>query len=221
MALRRRVVGSMIAIASALTLYLLSIPAVSNVLALTVGDSHIVDLSKAREAKAIVVLAAGLSGDATEAAGVTLGPLTLERVRYAVRLAKELQLPIAVSGGVGMVGLTEADLMRNALRDEYRVQPRWVENLSRNTRENASFTASILRRDGIATVVLVTHPFDVRRARGAFEAEELKVIAAPAQVPPQSEHSARDFLPSIWALQVSHFCIYELMAQTRDRFRGP
>jgi len=211
--------GRLIIVGSALALYLFSIPAVSDALVSTVGSTRAADMTAARRAHAIVVLAAGLSGDSTELTGVTLGPLTLERLRYAVRLAKELHLPVAVSGGAGPVGLTEADLMRNALVDEYGLHPRWVENRSANTRQNAAFTAPRLRQDSVSSVLLVTHPFDVRRARLAFEAEGIAVISAPAQVPPASDFSLRDFVPSVWALLVSHYCVYEVLALTRDALR--
>jgi uncharacterized SAM-binding protein YcdF (DUF218 family) len=184
---------------------LLSTPATADLLASFVGDARAVEAADAQRAQAIVVLAAGLSGDSTEAAGVTLGPLTLERLRYAVRLSKSLKLPIALSGGAGGHGLTEADLMRAAMTEEYSLEPRWVENRSRNTRENARYTSELLQRDGIKRILLVTHPFDTRRARSAFEARGLEVIAAPAQVPPPGKTSVRDFLPSIWALLVSHY----------------
>jgi uncharacterized SAM-binding protein YcdF (DUF218 family) len=202
---------------SAIALYLLSTPATADLLASFVGDARAVEAADAQRAQAIVVLAAGLSGDSTEAAGVTLGPLTLERLRYAVRLSKSLKLPIALSGGAGGHGLTEADLMRAAMTEEYSLEPRWVENRSRNTRENARYTSELLQRDGIKRVLLVTHPFDTRRARSAFEARGLEVIAAPAQVPPPGKTSVRDFLPSIWALLVSHYSTYELLALLRDR----
>jgi uncharacterized SAM-binding protein YcdF (DUF218 family) len=192
-------------------------PATAQLLAKIAGGAHAVDVADARRAQAIIVLAAGLSGDSTEATGVTLGPLTMERVRYAVRLSKSLDLPIALSGGAGRHGLTEADLMRSALIEEYALEPRWVENRSRNTVENARYTAELLQRDGITAILLVTHPFDVRRARTAFEAWGLEVIAAPAQVPPVGQLSLRDFLPSIWALLVSHYSAYELLALVRDR----
>jgi uncharacterized SAM-binding protein YcdF (DUF218 family) len=210
-------VGSILAALSAIALYLLSTPAASDLLASIAGDGRAVEAADARRAQAIVVLAAGLSGDSTEAAGVTLGPLTLERVRYAVRLSKSFDLPIALSGGVGRHGLTEADLMRSAMIEEYALVPRWVESRSRNTSENAQYTTELLQRDGIEKVLLVTHPFDVRRARSAFVSRGLEVIAAPAQVPPAGELSVRDFLPSIWALVVSHYSTYELLALLRDR----
>lgn len=211
--------GQSIAIVSAVSLYLFSIPVTSHLLAEVTGGARVVEPAEAQRAQAIVVLAAGLSGDSTEPDGVTLGPLTLERVRYAVRLSKSHHLPVAVSGGVGRYGLTEADLMRSAMVEEYSIEPRWVENRSRNTDENARFAAELVQRDGIRKILLVTHPFDARRARGAFESRGLEVIAAPAQVPPAGELSLQDFLPSIWALLVAHYSVYELLALARDALR--
>jgi len=44
----------------------------------------------------------------------------------------------------------------------------------------------------------------------------MDVVSAPAQVPPREETGFRDFLPSIWALVVSHYALYELLALSRD-----
>jgi uncharacterized SAM-binding protein YcdF (DUF218 family) len=107
--------------------------------------------------------------------------------------------------------------MRAAIVDEYGLAPRWVEAESGNTQESAQLTAQMLKAEGVHTILMVTHPFDVRRARRQFEANGLKVIPAPAQVPPVGDASIRDFLPSVWAMLVSHYSTYELLALLRDR----
>lgn len=220
--LRWRTAGSVITATAVATLYLLSTPLVASALVSALNDAGPLQRESARSAQAIVVLGAGVTSDRTELSGVTLGALTFERVRYAARLSREMQLPLAVSGGAGgggATGLTEADLMRRALHDDYGMQVRWFEAKSRNTRENAVFTADVLRRDAVTTVLLITHPFDVRRARNEFVAAGLAVISAPAQVPFPEEVSGQALLPSMWALLNSHFATYEVLALIKASFQ--
>jgi uncharacterized SAM-binding protein YcdF (DUF218 family) len=220
LSLRWRWLGFVVATGSSLLLYATATPILAGVLSDAAGGGRAVERSEAQQAQAIVVLAGGLSGDATEETGVTLGPLTLERVRYAIRLSRQLQLPVAVTGGTGRAGLTEAGLMRAAMVDEYGLAPRWVEAESGNTQESAQLTAKMLKAEGVHTVLMITHPFDVRRARGQLEANGMRVIPAPAQVPPAGDAGMRDFLPSVWAMLVSHYSAYELLALLRDRLKG-
>lgn len=213
--LRWRTTGWVIAATAISTLYLLSTPLVSGWLVGGLNNAEPLTLTSAQHAQAIVVLGAGLSRDMNAPNGVSLGLLTSERVRYAARLFRELQLPLAVSGGVARADpapRTEAALLQEALQTEYRLPVKWVEAQSRNTRENARLTAKILRPDGVSTIVLVTHAFDVRRARNEFEAAGLAVISAPTRVPFPTGLGGRALLPSIWALQDSHFAVYELLA---------
>jgi len=220
--IRWRTLGRIITATAIAALYLLSTPLVAGWLVATLNDAPPLESSSARRAQAIVVLGAGLSSDMSAPNGVTLGPLTSERVRYAALLSKQHQLPLAVSGGapIGRAAeVTEAGLMQSALEKEYGTPVKWIEAQSRNTRENATLTATLLLSDGVATVLLVTHPFDVRRARSEFEAAGLAVISAPTQVSFPQEFGGQDLLPSIWAVLNSHFAMYEVLAMIKASVR--
>jgi uncharacterized SAM-binding protein YcdF (DUF218 family) len=110
-------------------------------------------------------------------------------------------------------GTPEAELMRNALQHEFNTAVRWVENQSRNTSENARYSAARLKVDGISHVLLVTHIFDVRRARLEFESAGMQVTSAPTgsgQVSPQPMELG-DFLPNASAMRTSYYACYELL----------
>lgn len=92
------------------------------------------DHALAREAQAIVILGGGVRRHAPEFGGETLGRLTLERVRYGARVARETRLPLLVTGGALFGGSTEAALMKRALEEEFNVAVRWTEERSRDTR---------------------------------------------------------------------------------------
>ncbi len=172
--------GRAIALTAMLSLLALSTPLVSTQLVRLLDDSPVLDLAQAREAQAIVILGGGVRRNALEFGGDTLGRLTLERVRYGARVARQTGLPVLVTGGsVLRDGEAEATLMRDALENEFGVKVRWIEDRSRNTRENATFSAALLDRESIKRVVLVLHSFDVPRARAEFARAGIDTIPAP------------------------------------------
>ena len=125
-------------------------------------------------AEAVVVLAGDAVIRAPEFGRDTLGAMTLVRVRYAARLAKESGLPILTSGGPGKTGTEPlAALMRDVLEGEFAAPVSWTEEHSRTTRENARLSAEILHEAGITRVYLVTHAWHMPRARRSFEATGL------------------------------------------------
>ena len=195
------------------TLLALSLSPVSGLLLRLANDSPAVRLEDARTAQAVVILGGGVRREAVEYGGDTLGRVTLERVRYGAKLARETGLPVLVSGG-SVFGdtATEASLMRAALEQEFNVPVRWAEDRSRNTHENAQLSAAILKRDGVSRVVLVMHGFDIRRARAEFEAAGLEVVPAPTVIPNFSVMTPFDLVPGMGALQGSQVALYELLA---------
>jgi uncharacterized SAM-binding protein YcdF (DUF218 family) len=196
------------------TLAALSLPVVAVWLVDVAGGGEPLDLSRATTAQAIVVTGGGVRIHAPEYGGNTLAELTLERTRYGAFLARKTGLPVLVTGGVLRKATAEGELMRNALQQEFGVPVRWAEVKSRNTRENARFTAAVLLPEGVTRILLVTHAFDVRRARSEFEAAGFQVTPAPTVVRPRTPlpMAVADFLPSAKALQSSYYACYELLA---------
>ncbi|MEO8279697.1 MAG: YdcF family protein, partial [Ideonella sp.] len=142
---------------------------------------------------AIVVLGGGLDPWAPEYAAASLSDESLQRLRYGVWLARKTHLPLAFSGGIGWAqvsasgtagapGTTEADTAARVAADEFSSPLRWIENSSRDTRENARRSIEMLRADGVDHVLLVTHGWHMRRAVRAFVAEagpSIRVEPAP------------------------------------------
>ena len=210
---RRPRAGRVLAITAAAVLLALATPIVSSALIRVLDDSAPLDLAQARTAQAIVIPGGGVRRNAREYGGDTVGRLTLERVRYGARLAKQTGLPVLVTGGSVLGdGAAEARLMRDALENEFGVKVRWVEDRSRNTRENAEFSAVMLAVEGIRRVVLVAHSFDIPRARAEFAAAGFGVLVAPTSIPAAEIDWPGDFLPGIGGLQTSYYACYELAA---------
>jgi uncharacterized SAM-binding protein YcdF (DUF218 family) len=209
---RRPRLGAGLAWAGVLSLLALSIPAVAAFLIRALELPAPLDRGRAADAQAIVILGGGTRRDAPEYGGDTLGILTLERVRYGARVAKETGLPVLVTGGSTYGGTTEAQLMREALQREFGVAVRWEENRSRTTHENAIYSAEMLRAAGIGKVILVAHAFDMRRATAEFAAAGIVTVPAATGIPPRGPTRALDFMPGISGLQGSYYALYEILA---------
>jgi len=203
--------GRIVAWTGTLLLLALSTPMVAFALRVLVDTSPALDLQRAHDAQAIVILGGGIRRQAAEYGGDTLGYLTLERVRYGARVARLTGLPVLVTGGSVFGGEPEATLMRTALEREFDVPVRWVEMKSRNTHENAVGTAEILAAAKIDRVVLVAHSIDMRRARAEFSAQGIETIPAPTGIPTWQVDTLFDVLPSMGALEGSYLALYEIL----------
>ncbi len=203
--------GTGLAWAGVLSLLALSIPAVAALLMRGLHLPEPFDRDRAAGAQAIVILGGGTRRDAPDYGGDTLATLTLERVRYGARVAREIGLPVLVTGGSTYGGKPEAELMRDALQHEFGVAVRWAENRSRTTHENAQYSAAILRAAGIGRVVLVAHAFDMRRATAEFAAAGIATVPAATGIPAR-EHRVGEYLPGISGLQASYYAMYEILA---------
>lgn len=221
---RRQRVGTALVSAGLGLAYLLATPIVAALLVRAAsGGVGPLDLEAARTAQAVVILGGGVRRDAAEFGGDTVGLLSLERVRYGARVARETSLPVLVSGG-SVRGDTraEAHLMREMLESEFGVAVRWVEDRSRNTRENAERSAELLRVAGIGRIVVVMHAFDVPRVREEFSRVGLQVVPAPTRLPKVEGMgtAVADFLPSALGLIDSYYAVYELIAQALPILRS-
>ena len=90
------------------------------------------------DAQAIVILAGGVRVDAPEYGTSAPGATSLERLVYGARLARRTQLPVLISGS-----RLETASMSDFLRQDLGVSAQWLENRSRDTHQNAQFSAVI------------------------------------------------------------------------------
>lgn len=203
----------------ALLLLILSLPVVGDGLLHSL-EAEPLDLQRAREAQAIVLLGGGRYLDAPEYGGDTVGRYTLIRLRYAARLQRETGLPLLVSGGrPGGQGLSEGETMRRVLEQEFKVPVRWVEGESNNTRENAELSARILQAAGVQRVLLVSHAWHMPRAVESFARAGLEAIPAPtAFTRPQLTPLA--FLPNAAAMENSSNALHEWIGRFWYWLRG-
>jgi uncharacterized SAM-binding protein YcdF (DUF218 family) len=192
------------------SLVLLSLPVVSQSLT-GLLDAPPLNTKGAKSAQAIMILGGGLLRDTPEY-GDTLAPHSLARTRYGAKLAKEFSLPIIVTGGrVYGEGQSEAEVMANTLATEYSTPARWVETRSRDTAENALFSAALLKQDQVHKVILVTDDIHMRRALAHCAAAGLICYAAPVSIGSHASDSWLQQIPNAGALNASSLALHELL----------
>jgi len=109
--------------------------------------------------------------------------------------------------------------MSQALQEDFGLSVRWREERSRNTFENASFSAAILRRAGIASAFVVAHPWDMARTLWSFVAVGYPVAPMPVPEGRALPFSPSAFLPQVPALQASYHALHELIGLAWYRLR--
>jgi uncharacterized SAM-binding protein YcdF (DUF218 family) len=155
-------------------------------------------------AQAIVILGGGVRRGAPEAGGDAPNEPTALRLVEGAKIARVTQLPVLISGGP-----REAVAMRRFMQEELQIPVRWTESASKDTRENADFSARILRPAGIGRIILVTSSPHLARAAADFSDAGFEVSAAPAQMWTYDERGALALVPSVQGLTRSHVALYE------------
>lgn len=179
LAQRRQQTGKLFAWGGLLLALALITPATVKLLLEDLETTPPLQMTSLKEADAIIILGGGSRSYAPEFGGTTVNRLTLERLRYGARLARQSKLPVMVTGGAANGEVPEGTVMKAALEEDFGVRVRWVESRSRDTRENAEECAAALLPAGVRRVVLVTHAAHMRRAVELFEHAGFQVVPAP------------------------------------------
>ncbi len=159
---------------------------------------------QARKLVAIVVLGGGMEPLAPEYGVSSLTPLSSERLRYGLWLSRQTGAPVAFSGGIGWaggdaVGMAEAEIAAEIAAREFGRPLKWVEDRSRDTRENAARSVAMLKPAGIKHIVLVTHGWHMQRSLHNFDeaaAGSMEIEAAPMGLARAGEAASLAWLPS-------------------------
>ena len=201
-----RGVALALAPASLATLWLLSTPVVADALGHLAGRYPALDPGRPLRGQAIVILGGGTERMAPEYGGPAVGLELLERVSYGAYVARRTGLPVLVSGSA-----REALAMRATLARDFGITARWVNGESRDTFDDAQFSARLLRADGIARIVLVTSSSHEWRAAQEFESAGLAVEPAPVHVWAPRPRGLPDYLPDAVGLLQSREALYEIL----------
>lgn len=171
-------------------------------------------------AEAIVILGGGSYKNAPEFGSHNIKSETLERLRYGAWLARRTGKPILVTGGAPDGGPAEAPLMQAVLEQDFRIKTRWIEDRSDNTRENAAYSAEILKKNGVTRIWLVSQAWHLPRAIPEFERHGLTVIAAGTGFVNTAPTIPLDFVPNGTYLRLSHYATHEAIGRAWYHLRA-
>lgn len=135
---------------------------------------------------------------------------------------------LLVSGGSGYV--TRPDLREALFTGDYLEEigiPKrkvWLESESQNTKQNAEYTAAILKEEGVEdeTILLCTSGYHMRRSIACFEKQGLKVMPYPTD----SKIGERKFwlpdiiLPSAYTLSYWQVLFHEWVGYISYKIMG-
>lgn len=167
--------------------------------------------------QAIVVLGGGVLPRAPEYGAAQPSDHTLARLRYGAWLARRSGKPLAFAGGIGWsatgTDAVEGTVARRVLREDYGLALRWLDDRSRDTRENAERIAVLLRPDGVRRIALVSDAWHLQRAEAHFRGVGLEVVPAPTRLPAAQERTLLEWLPSTHGLALSRQVLREWLGQ--------
>ncbi|HCL82166.1 MAG TPA: YdcF family protein, partial [Nitrospiraceae bacterium] len=132
----------------------------------------------------IILLGAGIYGNAPDLSGTGIpSEDMLMRLVTVVRLQKKFNIPVIISSGnATKSGITEASVGKRFMVDLGVPDNKVIkEEKSRDTIENAKYTAEICKKIGYKKPLLVTSAYHMKRSVMSFEKAEMKVIPVPVQ----------------------------------------
>ena len=205
-------------------LYLSSTTVFANFLTDTLEQKYVPRaMSVVPEVDAIVLLGGATRGDTHMS---TLADLNrhADRLVHTVALYKAGRAPmVLVTGGTPSGGGRSEARQMTDLLGVMGVPARHIvlEDLSRNTYENAFYSAQLLHSEGIQMVLLVTSAYHMRRAEALFEAQGLTVVPAPTDY----QHVITDdimanWVPTVGALHQTTDALHEIVGFWVYRLRG-
>lgn len=205
---RRRRIGRVLVILAAAGLVVFSLPITPLLLIMPLEAGLPLAAPPSDRPAAIVILGGNVERGAHGL--ISVGDLTLERLRAGARLARRLGLPILVTGGPQRRGdPAVAQLMAQSLAQDFGTPATWIEPAARDTWQNARLSEAILRRHHIDAIYLVTHAWHMRRGLIAFAPLPVTITAAPTQIDPAPAFAWHNFLPQAAAWRMSYFALHE------------
>lgn len=211
----RRLTGGLLIALGLASLLVLATPIASHALRQGLEPPPLSGPAALRGEGAIVILGGGRDYQSPEFGwGDAPSNPTWRRLAYGAWLQRGSDWPILVTGGrVHDEHSAEASLMAAALREVFEVQVRWLEGESRNTAENARFSAAMLADANIERVALISQAWHLPRAIAEFERAGLAVVPAPtefASAPPPGLHG---WIPRAYHLNESTRALHEWLGR--------
>lgn len=212
----RRKRSGWIPLSAAAILYLLSVAVVADPLLrlVEVRDWNPADV---RSADVIVLLGGGIVEGAADLTGDSApSPDMMCRLVDTVRLQRQTGKPVIVAGGKVEDGPSEASVVKRFLV-EFGVPAEAVilDERSRDTVENARYSARIMKERGFRQALIVTSGYHLRRSLLLFRAAGVRCGGYPSNLMAERKKTLGflDFLPSIEAFRKSAVALREMLGE--------
>lgn len=207
----------------ALLLWALSLGPVANALTGRLEDGLTIPSNPRGDV--IILLGGGIYEGVADLTGSGApGENMLGRLVTAVRLQRQLGVPVIVSGGSGYGGRSpEAPVIGRFLRDlGVEAEQVLLETRSRDTEENARYSREIMIARGYRHPLLVTSAYHMRRSVQMFQRVGVPVTPVPAQFRTGADLPLiwADFLPGAGALHQSEKALREYLGLLFYRLAG-
>lgn len=206
--------GRTLATLSLVTLLILSLPITGNALLQSLETSPPLSARQLKEIQAIVILGGGKNNASPEFGNEdTVNRWTLQRLRYGTYLQQQTGKPILVTGG-GLFGeRPEAEAMAETLQRDFHAKDIWTEDQSKDTAENAAYSATILQQHGVERIAIVSQAWHLPRAIKLFEQQGLTVYPAPTGYTHEDNEPIIRWLPKASALDKSAIALKEYLGR--------
>ncbi len=212
---RRRRAALPLAIVLVLSLYLLSIRPIADSLILPLENSFPHPARTSLNCDAIVVLGGGVLPNTPDAQGRAVpDPSSIQRAYAAFSIWRRMPVPVLVSGGSSQgerwtsARAIAAFLVDLGIHRDFQI----LEEESRNTFENAKFSARLLEERGSVSPCLVSSAYHLPRAVMSFAAFDVAVVPVPTDYRAyRGSYGWPHFLPSAHSLAVSNTALHEYL----------
>lgn len=215
----RRFFGRLLLLLGIVSFYALATPVGTSLLASRLETVPALNQDQIGDARAdaILVFLAGVRRNNPELGGAdSLGARSLQRMDYALSLHRQTGLPIVLSGG-SVSGETRpiARLGAEWLQQRAGVTALAVEDRSRDTYENAHYSAALLQAEGVQRVLLVTHASHMPRALWSTRSAGIETVPAPfafqhKPLDPPAPLEPSDWVPHPGNLGRSYVLLHEM-----------
>lgn len=210
---KRPIVGLALTVFSLSSLLILSIPVTGNALLQSIESLPPISANQLKEIEAIVILGGGTDNSSPEfQTNPSVGRWTLQRLRYGAYLQQLTGKPILVTGGAPFAGRPDGEAMAETLTRDFHAKTVWIEGQSKDTTQNAEFSAAILQPKGIKTIAVVSQAWHLPRAIALFQSQGLNAIPAPTGFTTVEDPYLR-WLPSASGLDKSAIALKEYLGR--------
>lgn len=204
--------GRTLATLSLTILLILSLPVTGNALLQSLETLPPITEAQLKEVQAIVVLGGGNNSQAPEFGHEdTVNRWTLQRLRYGAYLQQQTNKPILVTGGAPFGGRSEADAMSQTLQRDFHAKDIWIEDQSKDTAGNATYSVAILKQHDIKRIAIISQAWHLPRAIKLFEQQGLTVYPAPTGYTQEDNEPIIRWLPKASALDKSSIAFKEYL----------